>query len=117
MKVIALSENAFDLSSKKLKSGGLTEPTIVFIYANWCGHCRRFMPIYNDASKILGSMVKLYKIDSDKNQTFIKKFGITSFPTLLIFDKNGKLKGEYTGERSSVSGFTGAICKISMKCK
>lgn len=117
MKPIEVNEKSFDLANKTLNYRGLTSPSILFVYANWCGHCRRFAPMYNDAAKTLGTMVKLFKIDSDKNPAFIKRYGVRSFPTIYILGQDGKVKSEYNGSRASAREFSAAICKLSLTCR
>jgi len=114
MKVIELKESDFNLKSKSLKTKKLSNPYIVLVYANWCGHCKRFKPIYIESSKILGSVINLCQIDADKSPNFLTAFNVNSFPTILIF-KDGKVK-EYQGYRGTANEFSGEICKLSMKC-
>ncbi len=64
------------------------KPQVVLFYADWCGYCRRFMPVF-------GKFAKKYKdkysfvivnVDHPENTQMVKKFHIMGFPSLFIVD-------------------------------
>lgn len=57
-------------------------PAAVFVYADWCGFCKKFDPVFSDAARSFPG-VKLLKVDSAKAATLVKEHGITGFPTIL----------------------------------
>jgi len=59
---------------------------IVFVdwWAEWCGPCRAFAPIYEKVSEE-NPDISFAKIDTDKEQQLAAAFGIRSIPTLMIF--------------------------------
>ncbi|ORX86963.1 thioredoxin-like protein [Anaeromyces robustus] len=64
---------------------------IVYFYADWCGHCNRFAPVFEDI-EVLATEKKLDmgfgKINIDENPQLASRFYITSLPTLFhIKDK------------------------------
>ena len=66
-------------------------PAFVVVYAEWCGHCKRFMPEYkqlmNKYDKING--VKLYALDSEapEHKEVIQKMNVQGFPTIRFYPK------------------------------
>lgn len=116
MRPIEVSESDFNLNSKTLKKNNLKDLNILFVYANWCGHCIRFKKIYIETASAVGSVINFYKVDSDKSSNLLKALNVKGFPTLFIIDKNGKVIKEFNGDRSSTEKFIGEICKMTINC-
>ena len=90
MSVLELNASNFDL--EVLKSD---KPVLVDFWASWCGPCRMLAPTV-DAIAEENSNVKVCKVNVDDEEGLAIRFGITSIPTLLFFDK-GELKGQLMG--------------------
>lgn len=57
---------------------------IVDFWAEWCGPCKSFSPIYEDVSEKHEDIV-FGKIDTETEQELAGHFQIRSIPTLMIF--------------------------------
>lgn len=68
---------------------------IVFIdfWAAWCGPCRAFGPVYEEASTVHSDAV-FAKVDTEDQQELAGMFGITSIPTLVAFREKVLVFGE-----------------------
>ena len=53
-------------------------------WAEWCGPCRMFGPIFERASEQHTDVV-FGKVDTEAEQALAGGFGITSIPTLVVF--------------------------------
>jgi thioredoxin 1 len=53
-------------------------------WAEWCGPCRMFGPIFERASEQHADVV-FGKVDTEAEQALAAGFGITSIPTLVVF--------------------------------
>ena len=64
----------------------VTEPgiTLVDFWADWCGPCKQFGPIYEEASN-KNSDITFGKVDTEAEQALAGAAGITSIPTLMAF--------------------------------
>jgi thioredoxin 1 len=57
---------------------------LVDFWAEWCGPCKRFGPIYEDASEQHPDIV-FGKVDTEAEQALAAAANITSIPTLMAF--------------------------------
>jgi thioredoxin 1 len=64
----------------------VTSPGIVFVdfWAEWCGPCRMFGPIFEEASNKDTDII-FAKVDTEKEQQLAGSLEITSIPTLMAF--------------------------------
>ncbi|MEO3742628.1 thioredoxin [Plantactinospora sp. B5E13] len=60
------------------------QPGIVLVdfWADWCGPCKRFAPIYERSSEKHGDVV-FGKVDTEAQQELAVRYGIQSIPTIM----------------------------------
>jgi thioredoxin 1 len=79
---------------KEIISGN--KPVLVDFYADWCGPCKMMTPAVQQVSKEFGDLVRVLKVDVDRNQSAAMAYQIQGVPTFIIF-KNGKVRWRQSG--------------------
>ena len=85
-----LLNKPFDLSESSYASqikGDL--PLLLDVWADWCGPCKSFAPIFEQAASQLSGRGRLAKLDSEANRNLAGQLGIRSIPSLILFN-NGR---------------------------
>lgn len=65
-------------------------PAIIDFYADWCGPCKMVAPILEELSDQYDGKLRIYKVDTDKEQELAMAFGIQSIPSILFIPMDDK---------------------------
>ncbi len=78
MATIELTTSTFD---EVVSKDGIV---LVDFWAEWCGPCKNFGPIFEASSETKSEIVHA-KVDTEAQQELGTKFGVTAIPTLMAF--------------------------------
>tara|TARA_B110001450_G_scaffold116892_1_gene110495 strand:+ start:141 stop:632 length:492 start_codon:yes stop_codon:yes gene_type:complete len=103
-----LAKEGFVASADVFEQEISGQKVLVLFHADWCGHCKKFMPEWDEISKEIndsGADVKIIKVEcgdssnNEKHAEIMKKYSIKGYPTIVSFDESGN-HSEYEGDRS-----------------
>ena len=91
MSEIVITEQNFE--QEVLKAD---KPVLVDFWATWCGPCRMLAPTIELLAEEMEGVAKVGKVNVDEQPGLAARFGISSIPTLIVFE-NGKVKHNSVG--------------------
>ena len=108
MASVELSHSSFGTQIEK------TGITLVDFWAEWCGPCRMFAPIYEAASEKYPE-ITFGKVDTEAQQQLADEAGISSIPTLMVF-RDGILLYNNPGALAAeaLDEIIGAVAALNM---
>ncbi|MBN21486.1 MAG: thioredoxin [Bdellovibrionaceae bacterium] len=69
-------------------------PVVVDVYADWCGPCRMYAPIFKQVAQELWDKAEFFKLDSEKLPAISQRYGIRGIPTTLFFFNHQLVKSQ-----------------------
>jgi thioredoxin 2 len=79
-KPVVLSTDSFDTYV-----GRSDLPVVVDFWAQWCGPCIGFAPLFAQAANDYKLKLRLGKLDTDAQPRIAERYGIRSIPTMIAF--------------------------------
>jgi thiol-disulfide isomerase/thioredoxin len=88
--LVPLDEASFDDFLDAAADAG--KPVLVGFLASWCGTCRMVSPEFRRAAELareLALPLALAAVDVDASRALTERFGVTTYPTFLLFRNGG----------------------------
>lgn len=83
-------EKVFNFEENKEWKYEGSVPCLIDFYADWCGPCKMVAPVLEELQQEYGESLKIYKVDTEKEQELAGMFGIQSIPSLLFVPVEGQ---------------------------
>ncbi len=64
-------------------------PVLVDFYADWCGPCKRMLPVVDALAGELAGQAKIVKLNVDESPQTAGRYNVMSIPTFIVF-RDGK---------------------------
>ena len=111
-----LATEGFESTPEELEDKVASKKSMVLFHADWCGHCKKFLPEWDKLSNKWNDSqdkVQFIKVEcgnpqkNPEHEKIMKKYNIQGYPTIHVFE-NGQ-GTEYTKGRdaSSIETFLG----------
>lgn len=93
-----MAENVLELTDADFDDvvNGSQVPVLVDFWAPWCGPCKMMGPVLEELASEVGEKAKIYKVNTDESRDSAIEFGITSIPTLILFNQ-GQIAKKWSG--------------------
>jgi thiol-disulfide isomerase/thioredoxin len=115
LKGYKLTANNFKIKNGKVFVNSNT-PGMLLCWADYCGHCHRFFPTFNEIFDTVSKGYICASIESKElNESLSSALNIKGFPTIVFFDSTGMIIGQYSGDRSK-NDLLDTICKVYHYC-
>ena len=86
-------ENSIDRIGYEIANGSNNSDgqkgKIILFFADWCGHCQQFKPIWEKLKRKMGKDVTFVQVN-DENVFEINIYGVQGYPT-IIAENGGKM--------------------------
>ena len=87
------------------KEGFTSHPVFRMYYTDWCGYSQRALPEFealgNEVISDSGQIIKIEKVDCDKNEQLCQTARIEGYPTIRLEHNNSS--SDYNGARETES--------------
>ncbi|KAL8427948.1 hypothetical protein Efla_003462 [Eimeria flavescens] len=85
---------------------------LVEFFADWCGHCQKFAPAYEQVAKALRGLVKVVAVN---DEALMQDYEVKGFPTIMVIVGRGGGKPKmfkYSGSREAASVLDFAVSHV-----
>jgi len=89
-------------------------PVVADFYADWCGPCRAFGPIFEKTAFNLAPQFSLCKVNIDEASALAEEVGVRVVPTIMVFEQSRLIaahEGGFASEKELESFIRASVKK------
>ena len=89
-----------DFESLQKKARRRDQPFVVEFYTSWCGYCKKFdrdVLQSRTVGEYLNDRFIVYKLNAEEEVSIAKRYGVSGYPTILIFNSKGDVVEKVAG--------------------
>jgi len=84
-------------------------PVVVDFWAEWCGPCKGFAPVFAQAADEQRLKLRFAKLDTDAQPDIARRYAIRSIPTMVMFRNGSEVKRQSGAlQASHITAWTAA---------
>lgn len=111
-----LSREGFESTPEELEDKIASKKSMVLFHADWCGHCKKFMPTWDSLSSKWNESqdeVQFIKVDcgnpkeNPEHRAIMEKYGIQGYPTIFVFEGGNGTEYSQGREATDIEAFLG----------
>jgi thioredoxin 1 len=89
------SDNVVDVTVENFEKEVLNHDKLVLVdfWAEWCGPCKMLAPVLDEIAEAQKEIVKVCKVNVDKQAELAAKYGVRSIPTVHLFKAGESVTG------------------------
>lgn len=76
---------------------GEGKPLLIDFWATWCGPCKRMAPVIEQLAQDYEGRALVGKCDVEDNEDLATQYQVTSIPTIVVLDTQGKVSTRLVG--------------------
>lgn len=93
---VAANAQVNNLTDKQIATMKLERPMVIDFYADWCGPCRSFGPIYEKAAEEYGQAMDFYRVNVDTDAKYFRELGGSAIPFIVFIYPDSEGEWEVT---------------------
>lgn len=93
-------------------------PTVIDFYATWCGPCKMIAPLLDSIQQKYRGRLNVIRIDVDQDPATASSYGVSSIPTFVFLNKEGKEMTRLVGaDGEALSAMAASLAELPQTTK
>ena len=93
-------------------------PTVIDFYATWCGPCKMIAPLLDSIQQKYRGHLNVIRIDVDQDPATASSYGVSSIPTFVFLNKEGKEMTRLVGaDGEALSAMAASLAELPQTTK